>query len=103
MSFLSHTTSPSNRAPVASDPARSVFTRGLREPLFHFVLLGTIIFMVSAWREKERPVANAGARIEVTAGTIAWLREGYAKQWHRVPDADELRGLVDDHLREEVL
>jgi peptidyl-prolyl cis-trans isomerase C len=31
------------------------------------------------------------------------LRDGYSKQWHRAPDADELRGLVNDHLREEVL
>jgi peptidyl-prolyl cis-trans isomerase C len=74
-----------------------------REPLLHFLLLGALIFAVNAWREKQRPAETEMARIEITAGTIAWLSEGFAKQWHRAPDAAELRGLVNDHLREEVL
>ncbi len=74
-----------------------------REPLLHFVLLGALIFAVSAWREPRRPAENAAAQIEVTAGTIVWLREGFTRQWQRAPDADDLRGLVNDHLREEVL
>jgi parvulin-like peptidyl-prolyl isomerase len=74
-----------------------------REPLLHFVILGVLIFAANAWREQRRPAANAAARIEVTAGTIARLCEGFTALWHRGPDADELRGLVNDHLREEVL
>ena len=77
--------------------------RWLNEPLIHFLLLGALIFAANAWREDERPAEKAEAHIEVTAGTIAWLREGFSKQWHREPDADDLRGLVNDHLREEVL
>jgi len=89
--------------PVRVTPARSAFARCLREPLLHFALLGGLIFAFSAWRDRGRAEQNAAAHIEVTAGTIAWLREGYARQWNRAPDADELRGLVNDHLREEVL
>lgn len=74
-----------------------------REPLIHFLLLGTLIFAVNAWRERQRPAESETARIEVTAGTIAWLSEGFSKQWHRAPDAAELRGLVNEHVREEVL
>jgi hypothetical protein len=74
-----------------------------REPLIHFLLLGALIFAVNGWRERQRPSETGTARIEVTAGVIAWLSEGFAKQWHRAPNADELRGLVNDHLREEVL
>jgi hypothetical protein len=77
--------------------------RWLKEPLLHFALLGALIFAVSAWRERQRPPENATANIEITAGTIAWLREGFTRQWHREPDADDLRGLLSDHLREEVL
>lgn len=77
--------------------------RWLKEPLLHFALLGMLIFAVSAWREQQRPAENAAAKIEITAGTIAWLREGFTRQWHREPDADDLRGLLNDHLREEVL
>ena len=77
--------------------------RWLKEPLLHFALLGALIFAVNAWRARQRPAENAARKIEVTAGTIAWLREGFTRQWHREPDADDLRGLVNDYLREEVL
>lgn len=74
-----------------------------KEPLFHFLLLGALIFAANAWHAQRRPAEGAGAHIEVTAGTIEWLREGFSRQWHREPDAEELRGLVNDHLKEEVL
>lgn len=77
--------------------------RIFREPLTHFLLLGALIFGIHAWRGEEREEGATKERIEVTAGTIAWLGEGFAKQWHRAPDQAELRGLVDDHIREEVL
>jgi PPIC-type PPIASE domain len=74
-----------------------------REPLLHFLLLGAAVFLLNGWRDGRRPSKPETARIEITAGTIAWLREGFSKQWHRPPDAAELRGLVGDHVREEVL
>jgi len=73
------------------------------EPLIHFLLLGALIFAVNAWRERQRPAKTETVRIEITAGTIARLSEGFANQWHRAPDAAELRGMVNDHVREEVL
>lgn len=77
--------------------------RLLREPLLHFLLLGGLIFAVNAWRGRQPAQVEAAVHIDVTAGVIAWLREGFTRQWHREPDAVELRGLVDDHIREEVL
>jgi peptidyl-prolyl cis-trans isomerase C len=74
-----------------------------REPLVHFLLLGALIFAINAWRERQRPAKTETARIEITAGTIARLSEGFANQWHRAPNAAELRGMVNDHVREEVL
>ncbi len=77
--------------------------RILREPLAHFLLLGALIFAVHAWRGKDGTETSTKDRIEVTAGTLAWLGEGFSKQWHRAPDEAELRGMVNDHIREEVL
>ncbi len=77
--------------------------RILREPLAHFLLLGALIFAVHVWRGKDGTETSTKERIEVTAGTLAWLGEGFAKQWHRAPDEAELRGMVNDHIREEVL
>jgi peptidyl-prolyl cis-trans isomerase C len=75
----------------------------LKEPLLHFVVLGTALFALNAWREGEKSVEAQQARIEISEGTIAWLSEGFARQWHRAPDANELRGVVNDHIREELL
>lgn len=73
-----------------------------REPLVHFLLFGGVIFAVHAWRGGDEGKDDL-PRIEVTAGTLTWLSEGFARQWHRPPDERELRGLVEDHVREEVL
>src|SRR5688572_33276496 len=72
-----------------------------REPLVHFCVLGAVIFALNAWREKtpETPAA----RIEVTAVVIERLRVGFERQFGQAPDAEELRGLVTAHIREEVL
>ena len=44
-----------------------------------------------------------GARIEVTAAVIERLRAAYERQFGQPPDAEELRGQVTAHIREEVL
>ena len=75
----------------------------LKEPLLHFLALGAVIFAVNAWREQKRPAEVSPARIEVTAAVIDRLRAGYERQFGRAPDAQELRGLVTAHIREEVL
>ena len=75
----------------------------IKEPLVHFMLVGALIFAVAQWREGRRASAEAATRIDVTAGTIAWLRESFSRQWHRAPDQAQLRVLIDEHLREEVL
>lgn len=74
-----------------------------KEPLLHFLVVGAVIFAVDQWREGHRPQEDAPNRIDVTAGTVAWLRESFTRQWKRAPDEAQLRSLVDDHLREEVL
>jgi len=75
----------------------------LKEPLLHFFVLGAVIFALNAWREKTRPADVSAARIEVSAAVIERLRAGYERQFGQSPDAEELRGLVTAHIREEVL
>src|SRR5678815_5075831 len=84
------------RSPTFQPVPRSAFARFLREPLLHFTLIGALIFAVNAWRAGRVPVESSRGRIDINAGTVAWLREGFSRQWHRAPDADELRGLVND-------
>jgi len=73
-----------------------------REPLLHFVLLGALIFALNGWRAKQRPADPAAPRIEVTAAVIERLRAAFERQFGKAPDAEELRGQVTAHIREEV-
>jgi len=74
-----------------------------KEPFLHFLLLGGVLFAVNAWRETKRPAEADAARIDVTARVIHRLRAGYARQFNRGPDEEDVRGLITAHIREEVL
>ena len=74
--------------------------RFLAEPLLHFLLLGGVIF--GAYRLAGSDVATDSRTIVVTQGRIAALTEGFARTWQRPPTQEEMDGLVQDFLREEV-
>ena len=72
----------------------------LREPLVHFLALGGFLFLLYLHRNGG---LGAGAnRIVVGAGQVASLRASFEKLWLRSPSPEELRGLVDDFVREEI-
>ena len=70
-----------------------------REPLVHFLLAGAAIFVLSSWfapdGDDERTIWVSAARQD----NIAQLFE---RTWQRPPSADELSGLIDDFVREEI-
>lgn len=75
--------------------------RLFREPLVHFLALGAVLFGVGLLRgEIAEPTVN---RIAITPGVVERLIEGFRLTWQRPPTEDEFRGLVEEHLREEVL
>jgi hypothetical protein len=73
----------------------------LREPLVHFLLLGTAIYAVAAWTGPEVE-AEDDNRIVVTAGEIGWLTSSWEKRWNRPPTPQERQGLIDQYIRETV-
>jgi len=75
----------------------------LKEPLLHFLMLGTVIFALNEWREKAQPAQPSTARIEVSGEVIERLRAAYERQFGKSPDAEEMREQVTAHIREEVL
>ncbi|HYV50941.1 MAG TPA: hypothetical protein VE910_03480, partial [Dongiaceae bacterium] len=78
--------------------------RWLKEPLFHFLLIGFAVFGLNAVFASRKEGGRASARdIVVTQGRIQSLEETFRRQWSRPPTADELAGLVNDYVREEVL
>ena len=74
-----------------------------REPLVHFLLAGAVLFGLSAALGESWGLGDRRNRIEVSAEKIRQLRETWAKRWNAEPDAEQLRGLIDEFIREEVL
>jgi len=71
----------------------------LREPLLHFVLIGALLFAFTAWRQQQRDHNE----IRITSGEIAQLAAFWETQSQRKPTSEELRGLIEERIDEEVL
>ena len=78
--------------------------RWLREPLLQFLVAGVLLFaayrMLHPEAFRERPSVN---RIELTADDLRQLEVGWTAQWRRPPTSEEMHGLVEGRVREEIL
>jgi len=77
--------------------------RWLREPLLHFLVAGALLFAGYRALHPESRRTNDENRIELTADDLRQLEIAWATQWRRPPTPDEMRGLVDARVREEIL
>ena len=75
-------------------------TRLLREPLLHFLVLGAALFGLFGLVGKKD--AEAPATIVISAERVTNLADRFARTWRRPPTAQELQGLVEDDIRDEV-
>jgi peptidyl-prolyl cis-trans isomerase C len=73
-----------------------------REPLVHFLLAGLALFAVYGGF-RASPQGEEPRRIEITADNIRRLEIAWAARWQRFPTTLELRGLIEDQVREEIL
>ncbi len=74
--------------------------RFFREPLLHFLLLGAAILV--AYSFLSRHDNGEPNKIVITQGEIRTLVAGFTQAWQRPPTEDELTGLINDRVREEV-
>jgi hypothetical protein len=71
-----------------------------REPLLHFLVAGAALFLL--FRLLNGGDVGAPREIVITDARVAALAENFAQTWMRPPTAEELRGLVEDYVAEEV-
>ena len=85
-----------------ANPKRvSRLSRWLKDPLFAFLLIGAGVFAVeSAWRAAQR---DAEDTIVVPPAESQRLAELWQAQTGRAPTPSELQGLLEEHVREEIL
>jgi hypothetical protein len=74
--------------------------RLLREPLFHFIAIGGLIFALYAAVDDARE--TPADVIVITPERIDQLAAGFNSVWQRMPTDDELDALIDGDIREEV-
>ena len=74
--------------------------RLLREPLLQFLVLGAMLF--AAYHLVGRQDVEAPEKIVVSSSRIANLADGFARTWRRPPSEQELQGLIEDYIRDEV-
>jgi parvulin-like peptidyl-prolyl isomerase len=79
--------------------------RLLKEPLLHFLVAAGLLFGLYAWLNPAGLNARGTEprQVRIGEGEVRWLVETWSRQWRREPTQDELRNLVAELLKEEVL
>ena len=76
----------------------------LKEPLLHFLLAGALLFGVYAWRVRGAGAAGAARpQVRITEADVRALEAYRGGCWNRHSTPDEMRGLVRDFVKEELL
>ncbi|RBW62083.1 peptidyl-prolyl cis-trans isomerase [Ruegeria sp. A3M17] len=75
----------------------------LKQPLFHFILIGVAIFGWFAWVSPQQDIVEETDTITVDGNDVALLKTRFQSSWNRPPTEDELKALIDGAIREEVL
>ena len=71
----------------------------LREPLIHFLLLAGLIFAAYGLVAGRAPTEEA---VNVSQAKIEQMASIFTRTWQRPPTGDELKGLIDDYVKEEI-
>ena len=74
--------------------------RLLQEPLLHFLLIGLALFVLY---EKVAAPNRAGMSIVVSEAMIDQMAREHEARWTRSPSDQELAGLVEAYVRDEIL
>ncbi|MEJ2317657.1 MAG: peptidylprolyl isomerase [Gammaproteobacteria bacterium] len=71
-----------------------------REPLVHFLLIGAVLFILfDLTREESGDPAN---RILVSESQVEQLAAQFRRTWLRPPTQEELAGLIQSYVRDEI-
>lgn len=76
-------------------------SRLVKDPLIHFLILGAVIFAALSINSSEEETISL--HINVTEAEVNHLTENWRRQWQRPPTKQELSGLIQQFIREEVL
>ncbi len=78
-----------------------VLRRFVSEPLVQFLIIGVVVFGVYSLADRSPPSADTQA-IDIGPGRIAQLYETFSRTWQRPPTMEEMNGLINSFVKEEI-
>ncbi len=75
----------------------------LREPLVQFLIIGVALFLINGALDHGTNQPGSSYQIALTIDDLRQLQSTFAAQWQRAPSPEEMRGLVENRVRQEVL
>lgn len=91
------------KSPPSSPNQRSLLKRWLWEPLVHFFVLGLVVFGLYSFLGVNAKPVDDPLLVEVTSAEIEWFRTMWHTRMGRQPTTEELRGQVNQFIREQIL
>jgi len=74
-----------------------------REPLVHFLALGLVLFAIYGFVNRGQSKNPQSRQIVLTLDDLRQLQIGFAAQWQRPPTTQEMIGLIENRIKEEIL
>jgi peptidyl-prolyl cis-trans isomerase C len=74
----------------------------LNKPPVRIVILGVLV-AAAILLAKGPPTGDEAKRVVITGADVLQLRASFVRTWQREPTTDELRGSLEQHIRQEVL
>ena len=73
----------------------------VREPLVHFLFIGLVLFVLYNWVSARQ--GGSERQVVFSAAMVNEIAQGFQSTWQRPPTAQELQGLLEARVREEML
>jgi peptidyl-prolyl cis-trans isomerase C len=77
--------------------------RWLREPLVHFLLIGLALFAAYSVLNRGPDQGTSLNQIVLTEDDLQQLQIAFTAQWQRQPTPEEMAGLINSRVREQIL
>jgi peptidyl-prolyl cis-trans isomerase C len=78
-------------------------SRWLREPLLHFLLLGSVLFAAYGYFAPKPGGIETSQQIRLTTDDVLAMDAFFQSQWRRPPTPEEFGRMVENKVQEEVL
>jgi len=83
---------------------KNIVSKLSKESLVYFFVLGFVVFGLHAFLNSEMKVRDEDPfTVDVTSSDIEWIRSSWEARMKRKPMQQELQGLIDRFIRDEIL